>query len=454
MQISRSFITLAAILALHFDAIAASSVYTLPVRHVHQKHHHHHPLHAQVRIGGPRAHHHHHHHLHHHHHAHTHHHTHANAQGVPEPAVKHGHHEHAASVHHAAPAVPSAKAAGSVPNAAGGPPAGSGAGAALNPPVNAPAAAAAAKKGIEHVDSVANGASLWLAEVKAGQSKMHIALDAQFTDFVVNSGVFMPSAGIKQPAVVESFKVQRNDAQIATGKVFNDTFAISGLTLDKFPIAVGAQKWFKDGGDGLLGFAYAWTSEVNGQNVPFLWALKEAGAIQKAVLGLALWEDDPQAGISLGGPDAGKFKGPVEWVQIPEGYPFWSSMGKLGGVDVIFTLDTQRFAINAPRSVAESIFKTNPAAFEMFDDQGGALRAKVDCSKPPQLMIELGANTKVPVGGMTKTKTADGKCLVPLAGVDAKALPGGDLMAGAAFFSNLYMILDMEMGRIGYAARA
>ncbi|KAK0542506.1 hypothetical protein OC845_006588 [Tilletia horrida] len=287
----------------------------------------------------------------------------------------------------------------------------------------------------------------WVAEVEAGGSKLNLALDAQFTDLVVNAGAYKPSATAKKGA---DFKVERSSAEVAVGKQFKDHVAMSGFSLNDFDIGLADKKWYQ-GADGLLGFAFDWKSEVNGENEPLPVALQLAGAIKESTMGLALWRNSDKAGITLGGRDPSKFKGPIEEIWIPKGFPFWSTLGKLGGVDVVFTLDTQRRVINAPRSVAASIFKN--AGLETFTDESGFLLAKFDCKSPMPIFIELG-KVKVPVAPMPEWKAPDGKCIVPIAGVDADVLPNGDIMAGAAFFENLYIELSWQKGTVAYAARA
>ncbi|KAK0548332.1 hypothetical protein OC846_004518 [Tilletia horrida] len=290
--------------------------------------------------------------------------------------------------------------------------------------------------------------AIWVVPVEAGGSKLNLALDAQFTDLVVNPGVYKPSATAKKGA---DFKVMRTSEEVAVGKQYGDHVAISGLSLNEFNFAVAEKKWY-EGADGLLGFAFDWKSEVNGQNVPLPVALQMAGAIKEATMGLALWSNSPKAGITLGGRDPSKFKGGVQEVEVTQGYPMWSTPGKLGGVDVTFTLDTQRRIINAPRAVAAAIFKN--VGLETFTDKDGFLLGKVDCKAPKPIYIELG-KVKVPIAGISDEKAPDGQCTVPIVGVATpEAIPNGDLVAGAAFFENLYIELSWQKGTVGYAARA
>ncbi|KAL9936185.1 hypothetical protein V8E36_005027 [Tilletia maclaganii] len=294
--------------------------------------------------------------------------------------------------------------------------------------------------------------SAWLASVQAGKSTFKVALDAQYTDLIVNAGVYQPQISPSSKKDNIHFKVERDSDEIAVGDQYTDTFKIGSLNLKQFPIGFANSKWIKRAGvDALLGFAYNWPSEMNSKNVPFLWALKDAGAISRAVMGLALWKQG--GSVSLGGVDLSKFKGGVQWVGIPDGWPFWSAeVAKIGGVDTILTLDSTRWAINCPRDVAEKIFKSDPA-YKTWEEYEDVIRASVDCKNPPKITVEFGP-VKGLVGGMTDFKHPDGRCVVPLVGVSKEALPSGDCLLGAAGLANLYTVVDMEKGVVGYAARA
>ncbi|KAE8263617.1 hypothetical protein A4X09_0g7184 [Tilletia walkeri] len=294
--------------------------------------------------------------------------------------------------------------------------------------------------------------SAFAVQVQIGQSTLTMALDAQFTDLVVNSGAYQPAAS---KTAVESdvpFSVVRNSAEKADGILYQDDLTIAGLTIKKFIVGPAKNKVYNGAADGLLGFAYAWTSEVYQGNVPFLSALKETGAIQSAVMGLALWAEDGE--ISLGGPNPKKFKGPITWVPVHKGYPFWTTLGKVAGVAVDLTMDTQRMAVNVPRPKAEQMFKNIPN-LTLYDDEYGLLSARYPCAKPPQIMVEFGA-LKVPMGGMTsfKYKADPSYCVAPLLGVSHDAVPNGDAMAGGWLYSNLYVVVDMDKGMVGYALKA
>ncbi|KAE8227717.1 hypothetical protein CF326_g7378 [Tilletia indica] len=294
--------------------------------------------------------------------------------------------------------------------------------------------------------------STFAVQVQVGESTLNVALDAQFTDFVVNSGAYQPTASKTAVKSDVPFSVERNSAQTGAGILYQDDFTIAGLTLKDFIVAPATTKFFPGAADGLLGFAYAWNSEVYQGNVPFLSALKETGAIQSAVMGLALWADGGE--ISLGGPNPTKFKGPITWVPVHKGYPFWTTLGKVAGVAVDLTMDTQRMAVNVPRPKAEQMFKNIPN-LTLYDDEYGLLRARYPCAKPPQIMVEFGA-LKVPMGGMTSNKyEADSSyCVAPLLGVSHDAVPSGDAQAGGHLYSNLYVVVDMDKGMVGYALKA
>ncbi|CAD6930139.1 unnamed protein product [Tilletia controversa] len=293
-----------------------------------------------------------------------------------------------------------------------------------------------------------------LIEVRSGRSNLHLSLDAQFTDLIVNSGKYNPKLSPKSVNTKQPFNVTRTDSEKAVGSLYTDTFSIAGLTIQHFPIGLGKNKWLNaPAADGLLGFALAWPSEVPGPNVPFLAALKQSGAIKSASMGLALWKQGGE--VSFGGANPKKFKGKMEWVDVPARFPFWSTPGKLGGVDdVLITMDTQRMTVNAPRGIADKIFKTLPGAI-LYTDEFGISSARYPCNKAPQIMVEFGC-VKVPVGGATDVKYGPDPtfCVAPVAGVDDTAVPNGDVIAGAYLYSNLYAVVDMEKGAVGYAARA
>ncbi|KAE8231604.1 hypothetical protein CF326_g3378 [Tilletia indica] len=293
--------------------------------------------------------------------------------------------------------------------------------------------------------------SAFAVQVQVGESTFNVALDAQFTDFVVNSGAYQPAASKTAVKSDVPFSVERNSAEKADGLLYQDDFTIAGLTIKKFIVAPAKNKFFPGAADGLLGFAYAWDSEVYQGNVPFLSALKETGAIQSAVIGLALWAEGGE--ISLGGPNPTKFKGPITWVPVHEGYPFWTTLGKVAGVAVDLTMDTQRMAVNIPRPKAEQMFKNIPG-LTLYEEDYGILRARYPCAKPPQIMVEFGA-LKVPMGGMAVPYAKDPSyCVAPFLGVSKEAVPNGDAMAGGYLYSNLYVVVDMDKGMVGYALKA
>ncbi|KAE8236011.1 hypothetical protein A4X13_0g9298 [Tilletia indica] len=111
-------------------------------------------------------------------------------------------------------------------------------------------------------------------------------------------------------------------------------------------------------------------------------------------------------------------------------------------------------AAKVPRAKAKPMFKIIPN-LTLYNEAHGVLRARYPCAKPPQIMVELGA-LKVPMGGMTSLKyEADPSyCVAPLVGVSKEAVPNGDAMAGGYLYSNLYVVVDMDKGMVGYALKA
>ncbi|KAE8236019.1 hypothetical protein A4X13_0g9292 [Tilletia indica] len=117
-------------------------------------------------------------------------------------------------------------------------------------------------------------------------------------------------------------------------------------------------------------------------------------------------------------------------------------------------MNTQRMAAKAPRAKAKPMFKSIPN-LTLYNEAHGVLSARYLCAKPPQIMVEFGA-LKVPMGGMTssKYKKDPSYCVAPLVGVSHDAVPNGDAMAGGYLYSNLYVVVDMEKGMVGYALEA
>ncbi|KAE8217062.1 hypothetical protein CF319_g8766 [Tilletia indica] len=70
-------------------------------------------------------------------------------------------------------------------------------------------------------------------------------------------------------------------------------------------------------------------------------------------------------------------------------------------------------------------------------------------------MVEFGA-LKVPMGGMTsfKYEKDPSYCVAPFVGVSPDAVPNGDAQAGGHLYSNLYVVVDMDKGMVGYALKA
>ncbi|KAE8208286.1 hypothetical protein CF327_g7135 [Tilletia walkeri] len=111
-------------------------------------------------------------------------------------------------------------------------------------------------------------------------------------------------------------------------------------------------------------------------------------------------------------------------------------------------------AAKVPRAKAKPMFKSIPN-LTLYNEAHGVLGARYPCAKPPQIMVKFGA-LKVPKGGMTsfKYKADPSYCVAPLLGVSHDAVPNGDAMTGGWLYSNLYVVVDMDKGMVGYALEA
>ncbi|KAK0546241.1 hypothetical protein OC846_005360 [Tilletia horrida] len=107
-----------------------------------------------------------------------------------------------------------------------------------------------AKIPVKQLKTPVNSA-IWVVQVEGGGSKLNLALDAQFTDLVINPGVYKPSATTKKEA---DFKVMRISEEVAFEKQNGDHIVIAGQSLNKFNFAVADKKWYEsaDDKDGFL----------------------------------------------------------------------------------------------------------------------------------------------------------------------------------------------------------
>ncbi|KAJ7042803.1 acid protease [Mycena alexandri] len=227
------------------------------------------------------------------------------------------------------------------------------------------------------------------------------------------------------------------------------------------PVNTLSSSFAQDPADGILGLAFPAISNLN--QPPFFDAAHDQGAIEANQFGFFLAGSGSE--LYLGGVDASKFTGDIEYHGVDTSTGFWEitggsvkvgsslpllGIGSVKNIEAI--IDSGTTIMYGPPSAVGEIYAQVPGA-ALFDAQNGYYL--FPCESPPQIAFNWGgADWVISAENINLGTTTAGSsdCVGALAAKDFGL--GSTFVLGDSFMKNSYVVFDADRNAVGFAALA
>ncbi|KAJ7146082.1 acid protease [Mycena epipterygia] len=256
-----------------------------------------------------------------------------------------------------------------------------------------------------------------------------------------------------------TFSIHYGDGSTVSGPVYADTVTVAGVkkTAQYFsPVTTLSSSFANDPIDGILGLAFPAISNLHQD--PFFNTANKEGTVAANQFGFFLASSGSE--LYLGGTNADKFSGAIEYHAVDISTGFWQVPGasaKVDGSTVVSAFETiidsgTTIMYGPPAAVKEVYAKVPNSA--LYDSNNGYY--SFPCDSPPEISFNWGGADRVISAqniNLGTTEAGSSQCVGALAAQDLGL--GNDVwLLGDSFMKNVYSAFDFEREAVGFAALA
>ncbi|KAJ7456903.1 acid protease [Mycena latifolia] len=255
------------------------------------------------------------------------------------------------------------------------------------------------------------------------------------------------------------FSIAYGDGSQVSGPVYTDTVSVADVTATEqyfSPVTTLSSSFSDDPIDGILGLAFPAISNFN-EN-PFFNTANADGTVDANQFGFFLASNGSE--LYLGGTNADKFAGDIEYHDIDTSTGFWQVTGATAKVDSATTvsgfetvIDSGTTLMYGPPSAVREVY-AKVAGSAVFDSDNGYY--SFPCDSPPEIAFNWGGSDwAISADNINLGTTEDGSslCVGALAGQDLGL--GNDVwLLGDSFMKNVYTAFDFDQKAVGFAELA
>ncbi|KAF7373560.1 Acid protease [Mycena sanguinolenta] len=270
------------------------------------------------------------------------------------------------------------------------------------------------------------------------------------------------TASSSSTSVKESgtFEIEYADGSTVSGPVYEDTVSVAGVVTTKqvfSPVTTLSSSFAQDPTDGILGLAFPAIAQMQ-SGLPFFNNADQEGAVSVNQFGFLLASTGSE--LYVGGTDASKYTGELEFHDVDTTSGFWQVKGATGkvGNSIVVTgfetiIDSGTTLMYGPPAAVKKIYAAVKGA-KVFDAEDGYY--SFPCATPPEIAFNWGGKDWViSAANINLGQTAEGSssCVGALAGVDI-GLGSNVWLLGDSFMKNVYTAFDFGEEAVGFAAIA
>ncbi|KAJ7270727.1 acid protease [Mycena haematopus] len=265
------------------------------------------------------------------------------------------------------------------------------------------------------------------------------------------------STGAKQSG---TFSIEYGDGSSVSGPVYQDTVSVAGVVATKqlfSPVTTLSSSFADDPTDGILGLAFPAISSLK-NGVPFFNTANQEGTVSANQFGFLLASNGSE--LFLGGTDATKYTGELEFHDVDTTSGFWQVTGvkaKVGTTTVVSgietIIDSGTTIMYGPPASVKKLYAAVEGA-KLFDSENGYY--SFPCATPPQIAFNWGGQDWVISAAninLGQTEEGSSLCVGALAGQDI-GLGDNVWLLGDSFMKNVYTAFDFGEEAVGFAAIA
>ena len=289
----------------------------------------------------------------------------------------------------------------------------------------------------------------WSGTIQVGfpPQKALVVFDTGSSDLVIDKSSYHPKLSLTSKKLNKKFDFSYESLHVY-GDLYTDKVAIGGVKARDVPIGHGKEDFDGDSTGGTFGlsFAHSQNSGFEVNQKPFIWAAKKQHLIQSSTYQFTL-RPNGGASLNVGKVDLFELGGLITWTDKNTDKTFWRISVELNGNKIHNAIaDTGTNVIAGPNEeVKELLDKLDGISVEQSDD--GSYQGYYSCKNPPHLSFKVAGQTfKFPEAAMNFGRDGD-KCLLSIFGT-----PGmQDWILGSPFFEIASVILNYDVGRMGFA---
>lgn len=293
-----------------------------------------------------------------------------------------------------------------------------------------------------------NHEQLWAGQISFGGQSFLIDFDTGSADVIVNPGAYNPQKSDSAKRTSQSFRTAYGDGTTAQGMIYKDTFKIGALSANDVAVGRSQQTFLsgEDGNEGIAGMSFASLSAFKGDFKPFFYSLMEQKQMKKNVFQFTLKKGEGST-LTLGDIDTSKYSGEPAWTDVNPDQGFWVTDATVNGVKINAIVDSGSTILTGPTDQVRQVF-SRIGGLQTFT-QEGQLFATYDCSKTPNITINIANKDFKFSKDQTGYGKQGGRCVLTICGQDQ--LPMNAWIVGDSFFLGTSVIFDMGQNRLGFA---
>lgn len=289
----------------------------------------------------------------------------------------------------------------------------------------------------------------WSGTIQVGfpSQKALVVFDTGSSDLVIDKSSYHPKLSLTSKNLNKGFDFSYGSLHVY-GDLYTDKVAIGGVKARDVPIGHGKEDFDGDSTGGTFGLSFS-HSENSGFDVdqkPFMWAAKKQHLIQSSTYQFTL-RPNGKASLNVGNVDLFELGGLITWSDKNTDNTFWRISVELNGNKIQNAIaDTGTNTIAGPNEEVKALLdKLDGITVQQSDD--GSYQGYYSCKNPPKLSFKVAGQTfKFPEAAMNFGYDND-KCFLSIHGS-----PGmQDWILGSPFFEIASVILNYDVGRMGFA---
>merc|ERR1711976_415638 len=292
-------------------------------------------------------------------------------------------------------------------------------------------------------------AKAWSGHIEVGfpPQKTTAVFDTGSADLVFDKSDYNPKKSLTSKNLHKTFDFDYYDRHVE-GDLYSDRVAIGGVKAWNVAVGHGKDDYNKDVCGATFGLSFSTTTRsfFDVEQKPFIWAAKKQHLIQSSTYQFTL-RPNGGASLNVGKVDLFELGGLITWTDKNTDKTFWRISVELNGNKIHNAIaDTGTNVIAGPNEeVKELLDKLDGISVEQSDD--GSYQGYYSCKNPPHLSFKVAGQTfKFPEAAMNFGRDDD-KCLLSIHGT-----PGmQDWILGSPFFEIASVILNYDLGRMGFA---